>query len=395
MNNPIAVICGASATGLGVGRDLGRRGVPVVFADFEPFRPGFASRFASREAGPLVAKSEADLVDQLINFAQRQTQTPVLFQTTDQLVLAVAKHRKRLETVFHIADSTRLGIADLVADKRAFYELCVKHGVAAPRTAFPETAEQALATVRRFDFPVILKPIHGHLWRERLKGKKLLVAESEPKFRDIIGRFSEDVGDLMIQEMIPGPEKNLWVGGLYLRQSDGEAGPVFVGRKLRQFPPGFGSASLADAKWNETVKDLSVRFLKDMGYRGVCGTEFKFDERDQTYKMVEVNPRQTLWFALIGAAGIPLNYYSYCDLAGLPLPTLEPQKDGTKWLLADKDFITATKYFFSGKLGLLSWMNSYRGIKVRPVWSWDDLRPSLSILRTYTHRIRSRFGRRS
>ena len=29
---PLAVICGASATGLGVGRDLGRRGVSVVFA---------------------------------------------------------------------------------------------------------------------------------------------------------------------------------------------------------------------------------------------------------------------------------------------------------------------------------------------------------------------------
>jgi len=310
LKKPTAVICGASATGLGVGRDLGRQGIPVVFADFESFRPGFASRYASKQHKGIVADSEDELLDHLVVFAAQQEHKPVLFQTTDQMVLAVAKHRDRLEQHFRIADSTRPGIADVVTDKKRFYDLCCQYEVASPRTAFPKTADEALQLVEPFDFPVILKPIHGHLWRERLKGKKLLVAETIQEFHQIIDRFRADVHDLMIQEMIPGPEKNLWVGGLYLRQSDGEPGPVFVGRKLRQYPPGFGSASLADACWNETVRDLSVEFLRKIGYRGVCGTEFKFDERDQTYKMVEVNPRQTLWFALIGASNVPLNYYA-------------------------------------------------------------------------------------
>ena len=147
-SKPVAVICGASATGLGVGRDLGRFGVPVVFADFESFRPGFVSRFASRDTPGIVASSEEDLIDQLTDFAESQAETPVLFQTTDQLVLAVAKHRHRLEGKFHIADSTRNGIADVVADKASFYDLCVKHGVTAPRTAFPKTSEEALSTVQ-------------------------------------------------------------------------------------------------------------------------------------------------------------------------------------------------------------------------------------------------------
>ena len=189
MTTPIAVICGASATGLGVGRDLGKYGVPVVFADFESFRPGFASKFASRDYSGIVVHSEAELIAQLIGFAATQSAKPVLFQTTDQMVLAVANHRQQLAECFHIADSTRNGIADVVADKQSFYDLCVKHGVRSPRTAFPETAKEALQAVSDFDFPVILKPIHGHLWRERLKGKKLLVADTLEDFQRIVESF--------------------------------------------------------------------------------------------------------------------------------------------------------------------------------------------------------------
>lgn len=392
---PLAVICGASATGLGVGRDLGRRGVSVVFADYEPFRPGFVSRFVSRDESGIVADSESELIDKLVELGRRQAVKPVLFQTTDQMVLTVAECREQLEPHFHIADSSRSGIADVVTDKKSFYELCVKHGVVSPRTVFPETLDEALAVRDEFDFPVIIKPIHGHLWRERLKGKKLLTANTPEGFEKVVRKFSNDIQDLMIQELIPGPESNLWIGGLYLRQSDGEPGTVFTGRKLRQHPPGFGSASLADACGNEDVVNLSVKFLQEIGYRGVCGTEFKFDERDSLYKMVEVNPRQTLWFALIDAAGIPLNYYAYCDLAGLPLPEAGKLKDGTKWILFEKDLITAIGYILNGQLGLFRWLGSYRNVRVHAVMSLSDRRPLLSTLKTYGVRVWQRFIRRS
>ncbi|MFT4559535.1 MAG: D-aspartate ligase, partial [Planctomycetaceae bacterium] len=229
--SPLAVICGASATGLGVGRDLGRRGVSVVFADYESFRPGFVSRFASKNEPGIVAESEADLIGKLLDLGRRQSMKPVLFQTTDQMVLTVAQHREKLAQHFHVADSTRSGIADVVTDKKSFYELCVKHGVVSPRTVFPETLDEALTVKSEFDFPVIIKPIHGHLWRERLKGRKLLTAATPDEFEQIVRKFADDIQELMIQELIPGPESNLWIGGLYLRQCDGEPGAIFTGRK--------------------------------------------------------------------------------------------------------------------------------------------------------------------
>ena len=392
---PLAVICGASATGLGVGRDLGRCGVSVVYADYESFRPGFASRYTSREEAGIVATSEDDLIGKLIELGIRQQQKPVLFQTTDQMVLTISENRKQLEPHFHIADSTRLGVADVVTDKKTFYKLCIEHHVVTPQTVFPETLDQALAVRDEFDFPVIIKPIHGHLWRERLKGKKLLTADTPEQYVQLLEKFADDIEDLMIQELIPGPERNLWIGGFYLRQSDGEPGAIFTGRKLRQHPPGFGSASLADACHNDDIVKLSLGFLQKIGYRGVCGTEFKFDERDSQYKMVEVNPRQTLWFALIGAAGIPLNDYAYCDPAGLPCPKTGRLREGTKWILFEKDLVTSLGYIVKGNLGVFSWLGSYRNVRVHAVMSLKDWKPMLSTLRTYGVRIWQRFIRRS
>lgn len=390
-NLPLAVICGASATGLGVGRDLGRRGIGVVFADYEAFRPGFASRYVSRNETGIVAASETDLIEKLLALGNRQKQKPVLFQTTDQMVLTIADNRTQLENCYHIADSTRLGIADVVTDKKSFYELCLKHQVVSPRTVFPRTLDEAHAVRSEFDFPVIIKPIHGHLWRERLKGRKLLTAQTVEQYEQLIEKFSDDLSELMVQELIPGPESNLWIGGFCMRQADGEPGTTFTGRKLRQHPPGFGSASLADAAHNDEVVRLSTEFLKRIGYRGVCGTEFKFDERDSQYKMVEVNPRQTLWFALIGAAGIPLNYYAYCDLAGLPLPDTGKLQEGTKWILFEKDLATSLGYMLRGKLGLFRWLGSFRKIRVHAVMSLHDWKPMLSVLRTYSVRVWQRF----
>ncbi|NQV26883.1 MAG: hypothetical protein HQ518_21245 [Rhodopirellula sp.] len=394
-STPLAVICGASATGLGVGRDLGRRGVSIVFADYESFRPGFVSRYVSRGEAGIVARSEVDLIEKLIDLGRRQSRKPVLFQTTDQMVLTVAENRQQLEPYFHIANSTRPGIADVVTDKKSFYELCVEHNVVSPRTVFPKTIDDALAVRSDFDFPVIIKPIHGHLWRERLKGRKLLTASTPDQFEELVRKFADDIQDLMIQELIPGPESNLWIGGFYLRQSDGEPGAVFSGRKLRQHPPGFGSASLADACRNDDVVRLSLSFLQKIGYRGVCGTEFKFDERDSQYKMVEVNPRQTLWFALIDAAGIPLNYYAYCDLAGLPLPGTGTLREGIKWILFEKDLMTSLGYIIKGQLGVFRWLGSFRNVRVHAVMSLKDWRPMVSTLRTYAVRIWQRFIRQS
>jgi predicted ATP-grasp superfamily ATP-dependent carboligase len=310
--------------------------------------------------------------------AQQLEGRPVLFPTSDAMVCAIAETRSELDPHFAIPPSIQPETTDKLVNKRRFYEACCEAGIDAPKTAFAEKPCELRELTKDFAFPLLLKPQSGHLWREELGGKKLLVVNSLADLDDAIDRFGERCDELMVQELIPGEEENIWVAGVHIR-TDNELGCMFVGRKLRQHPPRFGSASLAESRYRPEIAKLSLEFLDHIGFQGVCGTEFKFDARDGKYKMIEVNQRQTLWFSLISAAGIDLNYIAYCDLAGIE-PELEQQTqaDGVRWAYLEKDLLSSVHYALRGELSLPAWWRSLKGVRSHAVMSVNDPLPMLA-----------------
>jgi peptidoglycan/xylan/chitin deacetylase (PgdA/CDA1 family) len=85
----------------------------------------------------------------------------------------------------------------------------------------------------------------------------------------------------------------------------------------------FGSASFAESEWSPEVARLSTELIGKLGFAGVCGTEYKPDPRDGRWKLIEVNPRPTLWFSLTRAAGCDVVFEAYRDLVGRPGPRSE------------------------------------------------------------------------
>ena len=121
----------------------------------------------------------------------------------------------------------------------------------------------------------------------------------------------------MLQEVIRGPEANIFVAGLYT-DAKGDCLSIFTARKTRQYPPMYGSGSYMEACWSQEIADLSIDLIRRLDYKGICGSEFKWDERDERWKLIEVNTRPTLWFSLTRAAGVDVIWDAYCDLVGLP-----------------------------------------------------------------------------
>jgi len=192
--------------------------------------------------------------------------------------------------------------------------------------------------------------------------------------------YSELAGtdpDFIVQEVIPGGDDRLWCALCYLgdeRRSD----CIFVARKLRQYPPGFGSASLAESRWDPEVADLSLAFLRGVGFRGFCATEYKRDPRDGRFKMIEVNARVPLWVSLATAAGVDLPYVGFADLVGAPCECGE-QVDGVRWVFAAKDLSSAFHYARKGVLGWSEWRASLRDCRAEAVWASDDPLPALRL----------------
>jgi predicted ATP-grasp superfamily ATP-dependent carboligase len=157
----------------------------------------------------------------------------------------------------------------------------------------------------------------------------------------------------VLQEVIPGPERNIFVAGLYV-DAEGTVRSLFTARKARQYPPMYGSASYMEACWAEEIAELSIDLVGKLGYAGICGTEFKWEARDERWKLIELNPRPTLWYALTRAAGVDVVWDAHCDLAGHPNPPhLGCQDDRIRWQLPVRDLLAGLHFLRVGEPGAL------------------------------------------
>lgn len=90
---------------------------------------------------------------------------------------------------------------------------------------------------------------------------------------------------MVAQEIVAPPPGGFFSVCSYL-DAAGRARGVFVGRKLEQYPPGFGTSCLADA---------GLRVLGALGYHGISEVEFVWDEARGQHLLLDVNPRPWKW----------------------------------------------------------------------------------------------------
>lgn len=369
-----AVVFTVSPTGLAVARSLAPRGVPVWGVDNNRREIGHYSRWFRRDPSFAYLPPGPQLLEELMRFGARQVRPPVLFTGGDPYIDFVADHHQTLRERFILTTSMRPEIDSVILDKRPFYERCQERGIGMPRTFFPENDAEAEEAARLLRYPAIVKPSMGHLFRTKLHGKKLVEAADAEELLHWWRQFRDWGGESVLQEVIEGPEANIFVAGVY-RDAAGTFRSLFTACKNRQFPPMYGSGSYMESRWSQEIADLSIDVIEKLDYHGVCGTEFKWDSRDQSWKLIEVNPRPTLWFSLTRAAGVDVLWDAYCDLVGKPNPVhIHCQDDRIRWQLLVRDVVSGIHFLRRGELG---WAEFFRTVvsptrKDYAVLSWRD-----------------------
>jgi D-aspartate ligase len=344
---PLVVVLGLSPTGLYSIRELSRAGFPVLGVSGGR---GCAatSKFLTHPDRSWRISDGIELVGKLIAAGSKETLRPILLPTSDRYIEFIADHYVELAEVFTLQKSYSPDYVFNLLEKGLFYKLCAEHGIPAPGIWYPETQAELCDLADVLPFPCILKPKLIHLAVTFLKGKKVLLVKNREEYLLIIKSLPDDLGGWVIQEVIPGPESNiLLLAGYFDCNSDPIE--IFTARKLRQYPPGFGSASLVQSETNLEILESSIGFLKKIGFQGVCGTEFKSDPRDGKLKIIEINPRPTLWFQLSHASGKRVVETACRDFAGLPFEMSSPQVDGVLWRYALKDISSKLFYLLKGK----------------------------------------------
>jgi len=369
------VVLGSSATALYAVRELAMAGYRIGCADA---LRGCA--MASRHLGPdaRFVGTPDEVEAWLLAMAGGSGRAPLLLPCSDLFIEFVMARADRLAG-FPVFEAYRNIAADLL-DKARFHALCKMHGIPTPGVWHAEDGAALRALAGQVPMPCILKPVLIHRAKDFLRGKKVLLARSEDEYLACVDGMPEGLGGWLVQEIVPGPESEISLFAGYVGR-DGVPRQAFTARKLRQYPPGFGSASLVTSQPCEETLQRSLSFLAAIGFRGVCGTEFKRDPRDGVLKIIEINPRPTLWFQVAHDAGKRVVESAVRDLLDASATEDAPQAQDVRWRYALKDATSALFYRREGSRFVfpppdVSGADACRK-RSWPVFAWDDPRPAL------------------
>jgi predicted ATP-grasp superfamily ATP-dependent carboligase len=328
------LIFGPHLAALGVLRLLGERGVQGYGVEATS---NIIVRSRWYRAAERTLRETADS-DELAEFLQSfHLPRAVLVPCTDIWTLAVAGLPVETRQRFPASVAPRQAVEQVV-DKDRFRALLDRLGIPYPRTlTLQGPADLDLATDSDLANG-FLKPTDSQR-HNRLFGKKGFFVHSRLEAARLVEKASAAGITFMLQDWIPGNmSKTILIDGFVDRH--GTIATMVARRRLRMDPPKLANTvsavTIPLAEVSEATSALT-RLLADIEYRGIFNVEFKFDERDRQFKIIDVNPRPAWFMSPIARAGVDLPWMSYLDAQELPVPAPSPYQVGRYGLYEIRD----------------------------------------------------------
>jgi len=184
-------------------------------------------------------------------------------------------------------------------DKLQTAQQAVKANIPCPQTHLIETATDI--NNFNFTFPVVLKPTIGS------GARGIVYPKNKQELLESFQTLTKDYGKMIVQELIPGGDGTVYVCAL-LYDNQHQLKASFVSRSLKAMYKTGGPCIVGEPVKNETIRQLGIKLLNSFGnFTGPAAIEFKMDPRDNTPKLMEINPR--LWGYSHLAFGSGINFH--------------------------------------------------------------------------------------
>ncbi|MAM63144.1 hypothetical protein [Maritimibacter sp. UBA3975] len=373
------LLLGGEANTLEVARHFGKTGIAVEISGGSDTW-GMAS-WHCRRAYPVPSGTRThDFWRALLLADDHSHDGHVLFAMCDDAIDFVLENEAALRDRYRLEKFDGQLRREML-DKQRTLELAGKVGVPAPAYWPVETAADVAALAGKLTFPVMVKPIHSHLFNHHF-GRKLFIVEDS--FDEVVARANEalEAGlEIQIVEMIPGPDNLL---SSYYTYIDDQGVPLFhfTKRVERRYPVNSGGAVYHETVWLPETAEMGLRFLRGIGWRGLANIEFKRDTRDGKLKIIEVNARFTAAHRLLVRSGAPIDLVAYCDLTGQPAPVFTSYAQHMYLWQPVHDFRAFLQLRAKGELTFGGWLASLPWRRaMNPIFSLSDPMPGVARLR--------------
>lgn len=371
ITNPPIILGGTYVNSLGVVRDLGKIHVKSFVLHHNRFGIAGKSRFAEEIICPDPWEDQEALIDFLIQLGEKLNGKGIIFVTDDKYLEVVSKHRRDLLHYFSCTfpDYEYLG---RMMDKNCQYQTAKELHIPYPKSEVINCGSDK-TVFESFDYPFIIKGLEGKDFT-RAVGKQVIKINSPIELRQYLSSGYQF--PIVVQEEIPGADENLVTYGSFINHK-GEIVSEFTGRKLLQFPPHFGTCMIGESIDVPEIRDYAKALLREFKFYGVSQVEFKYDSRDQAYKLIEINGRFWKWHSLAAECGVNISALAYWDITNQKKKFYLPNKQiyGKKWIV----WIELIRYFlFTKNESLKKKVMNLKYVKppiISALFKWKDPAP--------------------
>lgn len=387
-DTPVLVF-GTGLTALGVLRSFQKIGV-VAYSVCAPNELPAKSRWY--RPAPLSSDSIPS-PEQLCEYLTASSlDRAVLVPCSDDWVRAIAELPESLKTRFPASISGSL-VVRTMTDKGLFAATLQCLEIPRPKTlllhSFEEMSELGDECYRN----MFLKPLDSQEFARRHRAKAFRLkdrAHALEIMQNLRGEGSDGF-PILLQEYIPGATHQYYLVDGFV-DARGRISALIARRRLSQYPPLFGNSARSETIPLDQVGgaiETLERMWSAVPYRGIFDAEFKYDDRDGQFKILEVNARPWWFIEFATRCGVDLCGMTYRDALGLPVQPVHSYATGRRCVYSSYD-LAAHYSTDPGVAGFLRWLRSCHNVE-DIIYRWDDPWPgitsTLSSLRTLARRV--------
>lgn len=310
-------------------------GLHVIAAAPKKHCCGFYSRSTrERIVCPSVEAEPGECLRFLVHFLQRRN-ISVMFPLGHFMTIFIARYqdefRKYTRLVLPVYDIFVKGLNKIQTLKAAG-----RAGCPIPKTWYPQ--EQLLEEIaERVSYPVLIKPA------VTVGARGLTYCYSAQDLFDKLPKIEADYGESFVQELIP--QTGTQYKCALIVDNSGELLSGVVYAKLRYYPVDGGSSTLNKTVHRPDILQSSLNVARELGWVGTCDFDYITDPRDNSAKLMEINPRFSDTVKMTAVAGQDMTKIMYQLAKGQkPATQLEYQKDKyMRFLFGDMMWFLTTK----------------------------------------------------
>jgi predicted ATP-grasp superfamily ATP-dependent carboligase len=372
-NLPGVIIIEGHVQGLSNLRSLGQEGVAAYVVDQFLCLAQFSKYCRKFIRCPDYASDE--FATFLIAMARKEGLNGwMLLPSNDHAVLTISRYKSELSNYYAIL-GYEPGIILNIYDKIRLIEIAKEAEVPVPITwHFKALEDKGKVNV---EYPVLVKGRFGLSFFKTF-GRKAFIAVNERDYFDVLNQIviKSDLDHVYTQQLIEysGNQTPVSFTAMCI---NGEVKTYWMGRKVREHPIRFGTATMSQSVFDGDCLNYAIRILRRLGYTGLCEVEFLFNNKSDRYELIEINPRTWLWVGLARVCGVNFPLILYNHINKLPVEFPKSYSLNVKWINYITDTIISFKALIMGNMKFKDYILSLKGKKIKAIFSMNDILPGI------------------